>query len=117
MGTTDVLFLLPPTSLYERYGKFASGGNKAAPMGICILASVIMKYGLKCRIIDSEVERLDFNKIISRINALSPRYVCMSANTITINSANKILLTKIKPKTILISGSLYLVGKIRNLYL
>ena len=35
----------------------------------------------------------------------------------SINSANKILLTKIKPKTILISGSLYLVGKIRNLYL
>ena len=35
----------------------------------------------------------------------------------SINNANKILLTKIKPKTILISGSLYLVGKIRNLYL
>ncbi|MBC8495035.1 cobalamin B12-binding domain-containing protein [archaeon] len=106
MGTTDVLFLLPPTSLYERYGKFASGGNKAAPMGICILASVIMKYGLKCRIIDSEVERLDFNKIISRINALSPRYVCMSANTITINSANKIIayLKEKKPHTQIILG-------------
>ena len=31
--------------------------------------------------------------------------------------ANNFLLSKIKPKTILISGSLYLVGKIRNLYL
>ena len=34
-----------------------------------------------------------------------------------ITCANNFLLSKVKPKTILISGSLYLVGKIRNLYL
>ena len=36
---------------------------------------------------------------------------------ISINQANNFLYTKIKPKKILISGSLYLVGKVRNKYL
>ena len=35
----------------------------------------------------------------------------------SINKANQFLLKKIKPKIILISGSLYLIGKIRNKYL
>jgi len=35
----------------------------------------------------------------------------------SINKANQFLLNKIKPKVVLVSGSLYLIGKIRNKYL
>ena len=35
----------------------------------------------------------------------------------SINKANQFLIKKIKPRIVLISGSLYLVGKIRDKYL
>ena len=35
----------------------------------------------------------------------------------SINKANQLLLKKIKPKVVLVSGSLYLIGKIREKYL
>ena len=43
------------------------------------------------------------------------RLICFKKTLIT--NANNFLLLKVKPKTILISGSLYLIGKIRNRYL
>ena len=43
------------------------------------------------------------------------KIICYKKSLIT--NANNFLLSKVKPKTILISGSLYLVGKIRNHYL
>ena len=36
---------------------------------------------------------------------------------INIKEANKYLVNEVKPKEIVVSGSLYLVGKIRNLYI
>ena len=49
-------------------------------------------------------------------------YACKKLNIIcyekkSINVANNFLIKKINPKTILITGSLYLIGKIRNKYL
>jgi len=87
----DVLLLLPPISSSSRYGKFAKGGSKAPPMGICIISSVLMKLGLKVKIIDSEIEKLDLQKTVNKILYYSPKYLCLSATTITINSAHRIV--------------------------
>ena len=58
-------------------------------------------------------------------NTFMPREIVKICNLLglesfsqpSINKANQFLLEKIKPKNILISGSLYLVGKIRDKYL
>ena len=58
-------------------------------------------------------------------NTFKPREIIKICNLLglesfsqpSINKANQFLLEKIKPKNILISGSLYLVGKIRDKYL
>ena len=41
--------------------------------------------------------------------------ICFSKKSVTV--ANNFLIKNIKPKNILISGSLYLIGKVRNRYL
>ena len=52
-------------------------------------------------------------EILEKANKL--KIHCFAKNSI--NQSNKFLLEVIKPKSILITGSLYLVGKIRNKYL
>ena len=61
------------------------------------------------------LEKNSFNTevIIKNCNKLK----ILSYSKSSIKEANNFLLSKIKPKIILISGSLYLIGKVRNLYL
>ena len=64
-------------------------------------------------------------KIQGQENSFTPRQISRSCSKLNIScfekksikDANKFLTSKIMPKKILICGSLYLIGKIRNLYL
>jgi len=64
-------------------------------------------------------------KIEGEKNSFTPQQISMSCNKLnitcfekkTIKDANNFLVKKIMPKMILICGSLYLIGKIRNIYL
>jgi len=58
-------------------------------------------------------------------NSFTPEEIIKTCNSLNLPSfpkssilqANKFLLEKIKPQTVLVTGSLYLIGKIRNQYL
>jgi len=64
-------------------------------------------------------------KIKGEKNSFTPQQISMSCNKLniscfekkTIKDANNFLAKKIMPKKILACGSLYLIGKIRHLYL
>ena len=60
-----------------------------------------------------EKNSLKQDKILEASNKLKIR----SLSCKSINEANSYLVNKIKPKTILISGSLYLIGRVRNKFL
>ena len=64
-------------------------------------------------------------KIKGKENSFTPQQISMNCSKLniacfekkSIKDANNFLTTKVMPKNILICGSLYLVGKIRYLYL
>src|SRR3989338_6643231 len=55
----DIIFVNPPLTLKERFGKFAPAGNVMPPLGLCYLAAMCRDKGIKTEIIDAPAENLD----------------------------------------------------------
>lgn len=109
---TDIVLINPPLSLEERYGHLSPGGSLMPPLGLCNLAAVTREKGYKTEIVDSVALCLDFEETVGKILALSPKYVGITAATVSIHSAAKFanLLKKTNNKATIIIGGPHLTA-------
>ena len=86
---------------------YAKGTNEATiypPLGMGYLASIMEKEGYECKIIDAIILNLTNKKVFNQIKKFNPDYICISANIITIRSANELSLVCKKLNKIIIMG-------------
>jgi anaerobic magnesium-protoporphyrin IX monomethyl ester cyclase len=109
---TDIVFINPPLSHKERYGlKFKIGGQ-TPPTGLALLAAVCREHNYKVRIIDAPTSKLDYKSTIRRIIKLSPKYVGLTAVTLSIFNTMNVakILKKHNPKIKLILGGAHITA-------
>ena len=85
-----IVFVNPPMTLEQRYGRLASAGSVMPPLGLCSLAAVCRQNGFEPALLDSVCHNLTVDETARRIMALSPRYVGITAMTCGINGAAKV---------------------------
>lgn len=102
-----ILFIQPPLTLEERYGKLAGGGSSAPPVGLAQVAAAVrhaLPYDVK--ILDAEALELTIDDTIKRIQHENPDYIGITAVTPSIYKA--FLLAKAikneNPKQLIILG-------------
>jgi len=81
---SKILLVTPPVSLEERYGKLAWAANTLPSLGILYLASVLRKEGYGVSAIDASSLGLSQKKLIEEIVTLQPKYLGISATTLSI---------------------------------
>ena len=86
----DIVFVSPPLSLEERYGHLAPGGSLMPLIGLCNLAAVTRTKGYTTRILDSVALCLGFEETIASLTELSPKYVGLTAATVSIHNAAEV---------------------------
>ncbi|MDP3732699.1 MAG: radical SAM protein [Candidatus Omnitrophota bacterium] len=86
----DIIFVNPPLTLKERFGKFAPAGNVMPPLGLCYLAAICREKGLKTEIIDAPAESLDAIQTKERILKKNTRFVGITATTLSILNASRL---------------------------
>ena len=82
-----IVFVNPPISMEERYGKLSAGGSYLPPLGLCYLAAVTRENGFDTKIVDSVALKLDYENVLSEILSDNPKYVGITASTIAIFNA------------------------------
>jgi len=92
---TDIVFVNPPLSMEDRYGKLAVGGDKTAPLGLCYMAASLRIEGYNVKIIDAEALGLNSDQVVNKILDIQPKYIGITAVTISIINAS-LLATKLK---------------------
>lgn len=103
----DILFVNPPLSLDERYGKLKTGGSYAPPLALCNLAAVTREAGFKTKILDCAALELNYDAAIDKILKENPKYIGITAVTISIDNASKLikmLKSKTKEVTVILGG-------------
>lgn len=86
----DILFVNPPLTLQERYGHLSAGGSLMPPLGLCSLAATTRKEGFKTAILDVPALCLSIEDTVEEIFKLNPRYLGLTAATVSIHSAGKV---------------------------
>ena len=106
----DIIFVNPPLTLEERYGKLSSGGSSLAPLGLATLAAITREKGWKTQIFDPAVLGWTSEKAAEEILSQSPKYVGITATTIAIHNAARLAqeLKKAKPGIFTIIGGPHL---------
>ncbi len=101
-----IIFVNPPVSLAERYGKLAQGGTNTAPLGLTILAAVTRSQGYQTEIIDPLSSQLSQQETVERIRKSRPRWVGFTATAVSIHRAAELagLLKRSEPEIITIIG-------------
>ncbi len=82
-----LVFVNPPLTLEERFGRFAKAGNVMPPLGLCYLAAYTRAKGYKTEIVDAPAEGLGCAAAADRILAKRPELVGITATTLSINNA------------------------------
>ncbi len=86
----DIVFVNLPVTDRELYGNFALSASHEPPLGLCYLAAMTRAHGYETKIIDAKVERLNLEGTAERIIALRPRFIGLTAVTLTISRAQKL---------------------------
>ena len=86
----DLVLINPPLTMEERYGKFAALGSSTPNLGLCYLAASARSKGYSVKIIDAPVEDLDINQTVSLVKELSPRFIGITAPTVSIIRASRL---------------------------
>lgn len=85
-----VILVNPPLTLEERYGNLARAGTSLPPLGLTILAAVLMEKGYDVRILDAAVLGLSYEAAVDWILRERPKYVGTTAVTISIFNAARL---------------------------
>lgn len=91
----EVIFVNPPLTMEERYGKLAEGGSKLPPLNLALLAAITRNKKYSTRIIDAAALEWDYEKTANEIIKMFPMFVGITAVTMSIYNADT-LADKIK---------------------
>lgn len=86
----NIVFVNPPITMEERYSKFSVGGSYLPPLGLCSLASVTRDNSFHTKIVDSVALKLNYKDTVSEVLRNFPKYIGITASTITIFNAAKL---------------------------
>lgn len=86
----DIIFINPPLTMEERYGKLASAGSLEPPHSLCNLAAVCLKENISAEILDVPALGLSYEETVKTILSKSPKYVGITAVTISVHNAAKL---------------------------
>ena len=90
MPGKDIVFVNPPISLEERYGKLSSSGSMAPPLGLCHLASACRNKGFAPAIVDANPYGFNHADVVEEVFSYDPSVVGITASTVSIQSAARI---------------------------
>lgn len=105
-----IIFVNPPITMEERYGRYAAGGSHFPPLQLAILAAVTRSYGFNTKIIDSVALNWNFQTTLKLILNENPDYVGISSTTVSIHKAAKLaeLIKQYKPNIKILIGGVHL---------
>lgn len=84
---SNIVLVTPPVTLEERYGKLSWAANTLPSLGILYLASVLRKDGYHVSVIDASSLGFSQKELIEKIVTLQPKYLGISATTLSISHA------------------------------
>ncbi len=101
-----IIFVNPLCTREEMYAKLAKAGSLAPPLGICWLAAVTRKEGYEVKILDASILNLNSIQTTKKLFEMSPDIICLTATTLSINSAARVakLVKKDREDIIVILG-------------
>lgn len=104
----SIVLVNPPSTLRERYGRLSAGGSHLPPLGLCYLAAVTRENGYATRIVDAVALGLDYKEALLEVLRDAPRYIGLTASTITILNAARLareIKNRDKDRVVMIGGS------------
>ena len=90
MKGKKIIFVNPPLTAEESYGKLAAAGSHLPPLGLCVLAAVARDEGYTVKILDSPALGYTYDDAFKWISKERPDYVAIAAVTLTIHKAAKL---------------------------
>lgn len=87
----DILFINPPVSQEERYGVKLKAGGQTFQTGLAVLGAITRNHGYSTRILDATALGLSYEETVERVSELNPRYIGITAVTISIFNAVEIV--------------------------
>ncbi|MFQ5963095.1 MAG: B12-binding domain-containing radical SAM protein [Candidatus Scalinduaceae bacterium] len=105
-----IAFVNPPATRKDRYGTLAPAGSYAPPLALCSLAAVTREVGYETIIIDSQVENLNHEDSLNRIEAFSPQVVGITSTTSTFLSAAELasMIKRSNSDTVVVAGGVHI---------
>ncbi|MBI5797310.1 radical SAM protein [Candidatus Woesearchaeota archaeon] len=103
----DILFISPPLSVDERYGKsVGNAGGHLPPLGLAALAAYVRKKGRTVNLIDSLIFDYTNDDLINIAEKDPPKVVCLTAITSVFNRSTECAkaFQKRFPNTLIILG-------------
>ena len=85
---SKIVLMTPPVTLEERYGKLSWAANTLPSLGILYLGSVLRKEGYEVSVIDASSLGRSPEALSGEIVALQPKYLGISATTLSIFHAS-----------------------------
>ena len=109
-GKIDILFINPPSTISERYGKDDMGevGGDLIPLGMASLAAYIREMGFGVGVLDCPTLRIDNEKVYEIILEKNPAIVGFSTTTYSLSRATELakkIRDKLPNKLTVIGGS------------
>jgi len=108
----DLILVDPPVASAVRFGKLEKAGSFLPSLGLCSLAAVARKEGFSVKIIDANLSGYSLSELTRGVLKEKPKWVGISAATLTIDAAGKIAaaLKKKAPGVIIIVGGAHITA-------
>ncbi|MBN1671585.1 MAG: cobalamin-dependent protein [Kiritimatiellae bacterium] len=87
---SGIVFCKPPLPLEKLYGGLSKGGNEMPPLGLAYLAAATRQAGYETAIVDALPLKLTFEQTVDRILSHGPRWVGLTAVTISVHDAARV---------------------------
>jgi radical SAM superfamily enzyme YgiQ (UPF0313 family) len=106
---SDIVFVNPPISTTDRYGKMAKLGSVTPPLGICYIASFLEKAGYTVSIVDGEVLDYSLDETVKQVLLKKSKIVGITSTITSFPHAIEVgrRLKQQNPELVLILGGPY----------
>jgi len=85
---TKIVLTTPPITLKERYGKLSGAANTLPSLGILYIAAVLRRDDYAVSVIEASSLGFSLKKLLDKIIAIKPKYLGISATTLSIFNAS-----------------------------
>ena len=86
-----ILLINPPILNKEIYARYSPGAPCLPPLGLCYLASVLLKKNYEVRILDCVAEKITIPQLLSEIGEFLPNLVGVTSATVSYAAAKLVL--------------------------